>query len=152
MKTSRKKIVKRRGYSLPYLLLFGKKLHVSTIGLLALVALFIYRVADTTLLKMDIAENGKIVKGYIYDSRRLGGKGTVYHHYTFKVGSSFYESKAVDGDFSEKDSMYIVFDGQSPDRNWALKHLEKDHPALLKHNLNYIHLSKSKFLKVSEAH
>ncbi|WP_148561777.1 hypothetical protein [Pontibacter korlensis] len=103
-------------------------------------------------MKTELAKNGEITKGYIFESKDVGGKGTTYHYYTFKVANTLYENHAANGEFSEKDSIYIVYDIQNPDKNWALKLLENDYPDQLQKNPNYLNLKNNEHLTRAKAY
>jgi hypothetical protein len=45
----------------------------------------IQHVTFGTVMKIELAKNGEITKGYIYKSKGIGSKGTVYHFPTMSL-------------------------------------------------------------------
>jgi len=72
----------------------------------------------------ELTENGKQVKGYLYEVKTVGSKGTIRGFYRFKVSNSIYEGFYDNDTLKRFDSIEIIFSPIDPEVNRAKKFVE----------------------------
>ena len=106
-------------------------------ALVLLVIHFVVHLTTQTLTKYNLARTGKIARGIIYDSEKVGAKGTIYFYYSYEVDGRSYNDYLANGDLIVGDSITILYDGKTPQTNEPLIEVKGSFSGLLHNNKNY---------------
>lgn len=92
--------------------------------LVIILLMFWYVGIRPEIIISDLKENGKQIKAYLYEVKRVGSKGTIRGFYRFKINNILYEG-FYDNDKLEKyDSIDIIYLPENPERNQVKRFVE----------------------------
>ncbi len=72
----------------------------------------------------EFEKNGERVKGYVYDVKGVGSKGTIRAFYRFTIGDDIYQGFYDNDKVKKNDSIYIIYLPENPGENRAKEFID----------------------------
>ena len=104
---------------------------------LALFGTILYLLLEVTIKRWRLAKSGTVTKAFVYDSKKVGRKGTINYYFSYKVGQNIMRGDNASRSFIVGDSVFIMYDQSDPEKFWPLSRLEDDFASQLKSNPSY---------------
>ena len=72
----------------------------------------------------ELQKNGKQVRGYLYEVKGVGSKGTIRGFYKFQVNNNVYEGFYDNDELVKYDNIEIIYLPDNPEKNQAKQFVE----------------------------
>ena len=71
-----------------------------------------------------LRQSGKLTKGFIYEKKSVGSKGTIRSFYRFYVNDVYYEGFDDKEDLTKHDSIIVIYNPDNPELNRTKEFVE----------------------------